>query len=107
MTCDFVCLVLQAVGGAITSTSAGFSDEAKAMRQTGVDIMISGLSFQVLSLFAFMLYASIYSWRWHFATILRARRCMSSARVSLWWRGMVIGRFTREAQVFLLVTQRC
>lgn len=45
--CDIVSLVLQAVGGAMSSNSKGSS-------QNGVDISLAGLSFQVFSLTIFI-----------------------------------------------------
>lgn len=45
--CDVVSLVLQAVGGAMSSNSKGSS-------QDGVDISLAGLSFQVFSLTVFI-----------------------------------------------------
>ncbi|CAM1507772.1 Fc.00g046200.m01.CDS01 [Cosmosporella sp. VM-42] len=103
MTCDFVCLVLQAAGGAITATSDGASQEAEAMRQTGVNIMISGLSFQLVSLFLFILYAAIYAWRWHAASALRYRHRLQSAHMSLRWKSLVFGTFKNTKQFALYV----
>lgn len=51
MSCDFVSLVLQAAGGAITAT-APTGD--KATMDTGINIMIAGLSMQVASLAVFI-----------------------------------------------------
>ncbi|KAH7012357.1 putative RTA1 domain protein [Macrophomina phaseolina] len=48
--CDFVSLVLQAAGGAITATA----DHDKKMNDLGIDIMIAGLASQVASLAIFM-----------------------------------------------------
>jgi len=47
---DIVSLVLQAVGGALTSTAT-----TQTASNVGVDIMIAGLAFQVFSLVVFML----------------------------------------------------
>jgi len=99
MTCDFVCLVLQAAGGAITSTSGGPSREAAAMRQTGVNIMIGGLLFQVVSLFLFILYATIYAWRWRAATALHYRHRLQHAHMSFRWRSLVFGTFQSIKQL--------
>lgn len=74
MTSDFICLVLQAAGGAITSTSGGTSDGAKSLRDVGIDVMIGGLVLQVVSLLLFAIYAGIYFWRWQVATKLRGCR---------------------------------
>jgi hypothetical protein len=96
MTCDFVCLVLQATGGAITSTSSGFSQDAFAMRQTGVNIMIGGLSFQVVSLFLFILYAAIYAWRWYATTAMHYRHQLPPTHMSIRWRTLVFSTFKKH-----------
>jgi hypothetical protein len=62
ITSDLVCLILQAAGGALTSTSSGNSASAESMRQTGINVMIAGLALQVVSLIAFILCASDYIW---------------------------------------------
>ncbi|KIX92731.1 uncharacterized protein Z520_11583 [Fonsecaea multimorphosa CBS 102226] len=54
--CDIVSLVLQAAGGAISSTSDG-GDKA------GVDIALAGLAFQVFTLTAFVVLAIDYAFR--------------------------------------------
>ncbi|KAI9720726.1 MAG: hypothetical protein M1828_005606 [Chrysothrix sp. TS-e1954] len=54
---DFVALLLQAAGGAIAATS----DSPNS--QTGIDIMIAGLSFQVVSLTIFVGLCGDFAWR--------------------------------------------
>lgn len=54
-TISFICfdifsLVLQAAGGALAASS----DSGDSSQQTGINIMIAGLAFQVVSLFLFM-----------------------------------------------------
>ena len=56
MSCDFFSLVLQAIGGAIADTAGTTSAE-----QTGVNIMIAGLSFQVVSLVVFIVLCSDFA----------------------------------------------
>jgi hypothetical protein len=56
--CDFISLLLQAVGGAIASTS---NDQAGT--DTGVNIMIAGLSTQVVSMFAFVCLCIQLAWK--------------------------------------------
>ena len=60
--CDILSLVLQAVGGALSSTSSGGS-------KTAVDVSIGGLSFQVFTLVIFISLAVEYAVRY-----LRAQR---------------------------------
>lgn len=50
-----VSLILQAAGGALASVA---QDDDPSLRDTGVDVMIAGLAFQVFSLLIFMLLAS-------------------------------------------------
>ncbi|KEY73777.1 hypothetical protein S7711_03085 [Stachybotrys chartarum IBT 7711] len=54
---DLVCLVLQAAGGALSTTSSGSS-------QTGVDIAMAGLILQVVVLFAFCALLGDYLFRY-------------------------------------------
>lgn len=58
MTCDFISLLLQAIGGAIADTA--FSSGTS---QTGINIMVAGLAWQVASLLLFMLCCGEYAWR--------------------------------------------
>lgn len=51
MTSDFLSLVLQAAGGGIADTAA---DDQKALKRTGIDIMIAGLVLQAVSLSIFL-----------------------------------------------------
>jgi hypothetical protein len=55
--CDFVSLVLQAVGGAMTATAN--TDNAL---QVGIDIMIAGLASQVVSMAAFVSLCMHFAW---------------------------------------------
>ncbi|KAK5163550.1 uncharacterized protein LTR77_010499 [Saxophila tyrrhenica] len=56
ITCDLVALVLQAVGGGLSSTSHGTS-------QAGVDIALAGLSFQVATLVLYIVACADYAFR--------------------------------------------
>jgi hypothetical protein len=55
---DFLCLVLQAVGGALADTAATNAEE-----WDGVHIMIAGLSLQVASLLVFSVLCAYFAWR--------------------------------------------
>ena len=55
--CDILSLVLQSVGGALSSTSSGGSGPA-------IDISIAGLSFQVLTLCVFIGLSLEFAWRY-------------------------------------------
>nr|POE50135.1 sphingoid long-chain base transporter rsb1 [Quercus suber] len=61
MSSDFLSLLLQAIGGAITSSA-----DTNSSRQTGVDIMIAGLLLQSISLGVFLIVVLDFA--------LRARR---------------------------------
>ncbi|KAL9019841.1 MAG: hypothetical protein Q9185_002890 [Variospora sp. 1 TL-2023] len=55
--CDVFSLLLQAIGGALADTA-----DTESVQQTGIDIMIAGLSFQVVSLTVFMALCADYAW---------------------------------------------
>jgi hypothetical protein len=57
MSCDFASLVLQSIGGGITSTSGD-----KATSDAGVHIMVAGLALQVFSLVLFMVLCLEFGW---------------------------------------------
>lgn len=59
MTCDFMSLLLQAVGGAIADTA----DSASNLQQIGIDIMIAGLVLQVIGLTIFLIVCTDFAWR--------------------------------------------
>lgn len=59
ITCDFISLILQAVGGVIADTN--LTD--LPMQLTGVHVMVGGLAFQVSSLLLFALLSAEYAWR--------------------------------------------
>jgi hypothetical protein len=78
VSCDLISLILQAAGGAITS----IADE-QSLHDTGVNIMIAGLVFQVASLVVFSVLAIEYGVR-----VLRGRRLHSATqkRPASWMR---------------------
>jgi hypothetical protein len=57
-TCDLLSLILQAAGGAITSTAKTYTKQ-----QTGINIMLAGLSCQVASLLIFAVLSLEYTYR--------------------------------------------
>ncbi|KAL9603184.1 MAG: hypothetical protein Q9219_001387 [cf. Caloplaca sp. 3 TL-2023] len=65
--CDILSLVLQSVGGALSSSSEGGS-------QSAVNVSITGLSFQVFTLCVFIALAFEYAYRW-----VKARRATHQA----------------------------
>ena len=58
ISCDFLSLLLQAAGGALASVA-----NTPAQDQTGINIMVAGLSWQVFSLVLFIALCAEYAWR--------------------------------------------
>jgi len=58
VVCDFISLLLQAAGGAIASMA-----DNKSLEDTGINIMIAGLAFQVASMTLFIGLAAEVGWR--------------------------------------------
>jgi hypothetical protein len=58
MFCDFIALVMQATGGAIADTAS-----TKKGSKQGTDLMVAGLSFQVLTLLGFIAVAAEFAWK--------------------------------------------
>ena len=86
MTCDLISLVLQAAGGAVTSIA-----NEQSLHDTGVNIMIAGLVFQVASLVVFSILAIEYGVR-----VLRRRRLHSPTqerRASWMRRSFLLGMY--------------
>jgi hypothetical protein len=67
-------------------------EDAKATRQMGVDIMIGGLAFHVVSLFCFMVYAGVYAWRWRAAV---RRGGVTGSQSGLRWKALIFGKSRR------------
>lgn len=57
MSCDFASLVLQSIGGGITSTA-----NTRKASDAGVHIMVAGLALQVFSLVLFMVLCMEFAW---------------------------------------------
>lgn len=83
ITCDFISLLLQAIGGAITS----IADSGSSTQNMGVNIMIAGLSFQVVSLFVFISLSADFAF-----SVFRAKR-KGSAFAPQFSRLRATGRF--------------
>ena len=54
---DMIALVLQAVGGGLANTA-----NTKSAMDVGEDVMLAGLSFQVISLSVFICLSAIFAW---------------------------------------------
>jgi hypothetical protein len=59
-TCDFICLVLQGLGGGIAATA-----NTTSASNLGKNIMLAGLIFQVVSLVLFIICAGEFAFRVH------------------------------------------
>ncbi|KAL8718275.1 MAG: hypothetical protein Q9225_004566 [Loekoesia sp. 1 TL-2023] len=73
--CDVFSLVLQAIGGALADTA-----DSDDVQQTGINIMIAGLSFQVVSLTVFAALCADFAW-------------------SVWRKGGDVSRGTLQARL--------
>ncbi|RMZ86488.1 hypothetical protein DV736_g6287, partial [Chaetothyriales sp. CBS 134916] len=88
ITCDIISLILQAVGGAMSSTSNGAS-------HAGVGIALAGLAFQVATLASFCVLAIDYAWR--------SRRIWTATPLPR--RLLIFVFFLSAAAIFILI--RC
>jgi hypothetical protein len=75
MSCDFTSLVLQSIGGGITSTSGD-----KVTSDAGVHIMVAGLALQVFSLVLFMVLCLEFSWHVRHSHTENFRECFADLR---------------------------
>ena len=91
MVSDFIALVLQGAGGGIAATAAG-NDQSTA--QSGINIMIAGLAWQVISLTTFALAAADFAWcvkrRGFSAPDLLYLRQSTKFRNFLWGRSITL-----------------
>lgn len=90
VTCDVIALILQAAGGAITSIA---DDDQQDLRDTGVNIMIAGLAFQVASLTLFIVMASEFALRVRKSPEEMKNAFTASIRGGWKWRAFLFGEF--------------
>ena len=94
--CDFLSLLLQAAGGGMAASFDGGSTAGKA----GIDIMIAGLAWQVLSLAVFMALCADYALR-----IVRHRdqkdSYYASLRSSFAFRGFLVALGVATTAIFV------
>ncbi|OJJ67813.1 hypothetical protein ASPBRDRAFT_199515 [Aspergillus brasiliensis CBS 101740] len=96
VSCDLLCLILQAAGGAVTATAGRDQD---GLRHTGVNIMITGLAAQVVSLGAFM--ALVIDYMWRLRRHRQSQPCMFSSGGSWKWRGFLCGLGIATLLIFI------
>ncbi|KAJ5722870.1 RTA1 domain protein [Penicillium malachiteum] len=83
VSCDLTSLVLQAAGGAIASIAD--SDQV-SLQNTGVNIMIAGLAFQVASLLLFMVLATEFIFAVHKSSKEERNDEFTGLRQQLKWK---------------------
>ncbi|KAI9795074.1 MAG: hypothetical protein M1816_000096 [Peltula sp. TS41687] len=95
VTFDFFSLVLQGLGGGIASTADTYTS-----RKRGVDIMIGGLSLQVVSLILFMILCLDFAWR-----VRRHRGGLNpvhaSLRRTLLWKAFLLALTLATLTIFV------
>ena len=85
---DFLSLVLQAAGGALTATANHDQPDTK---QTGINIMIAGLSTQVASLAGFMILCAEYAWR-VYKHPEKVNDSLVDLRRTFMWKAFLVGK---------------
>ncbi|KAF4230990.1 hypothetical protein CNMCM6805_000513 [Aspergillus fumigatiaffinis] len=95
--CDFLSLVLQAAGGAITSTA---DHDQEDLRQTGINIMIAGLASQVASLGVFLCLCADFAWR-VYKNPEKINESMYHLRQTLKWKAFLIGLTVGTLAIFV------
>ncbi|KAJ6032636.1 RTA1-domain-containing protein [Penicillium herquei] len=97
--CDLVSLILQAAGGAITSIA---DSDQQDLAQTGVNIMIAGLSSQVASLVLFIALCLQYAWSVHKnPDSLNKSSVMRELRNSFRWKAFLAGLVLATIVIFV------
>lgn len=85
VSCDILSLILQAAGGALTSIA-----DTQSLSDTGVNIMIAGLAFQVFSLALFMALSLEFAFR-----VRRHPEHKNESTIALRnspkWKGFLVG----------------
>ncbi|GIK00908.1 hypothetical protein Aspvir_004938 [Aspergillus viridinutans] len=97
VVCDFLSLVLQAAGGAITSTA---DHDQQDLRQTGINIMIAGLASQVASLGVFLCLCADFAWR-VYKNPDKLNESMYHIRKTLKWKAFLIGLTVATFAIFV------
>lgn len=89
MSCDFISLLLQAAGGAIAASANTVKDT-----DLGVNIMIAGLSFQVVSLVLFIGLSCDFAWRVRNAAEMSLNQRFGALRESKKFRAFLVCEFS-------------
>ncbi|KAI4719448.1 parasitic phase-specific protein PSP-1 [Aureobasidium sp. EXF-10727] len=100
VSCDLLAIILQGAGGAISAAAANGTN--KNLLNLGVNVMIAGLSSQVVTLAIFAVLAGIF-----FLRVARAREMLTPTAGYL-WQAMSFRLFIGFAvTAFILVFVRC
>ena len=75
-TCDFISLVVQAIGGGLASVAAG---EVNGNTKPGTDIMVAGIIFQMAAISAFLYLFAVFMWRTRKTTVPRPLKFVVAA----------------------------
>ena len=97
VTCDIIALVLQAAGGAITSIA---DSDQKSLGDTGVNIMIAGLAFQVASLTLFIVLASEFALRVRRSSEDMKNASTASVRSGWKWKMFLLGECHQVIRIY-------
>lgn len=93
VTCDLVSLIMQAVGGAITSIA---DSDQYDLAQAGINIMIAGLASQVASLALFTALCLDFAWKvFKNPNDLNPDNSMRKLRQSPRWKAFLAGKYYR------------
>lgn len=90
MASDLVSLILQAVGGAITSIAD--ADQAD-LAQAGINVMIAGLASQVVSLTLFIVFCMDFAWAVK-KNPNNLNEKMQNLREQFKWKAFLVGEFS-------------
>ncbi|PNS15307.1 hypothetical protein CAC42_5478 [Sphaceloma murrayae] len=99
--CDIVSLVLQSAGGAIASTA-----NDKKGSDVGVDVMIVGLAFQVISLTLYMIVAGDFLRRVRKASVSQLNASFQDVRDSKSFKWLIIGLAIATLFIFIRCVYR-
>lgn len=103
ITCDITSLILQAVGGALTSMA-----DTPAEITQGTDILTAGLALQVVGMAIFLLIWALFAWRLH-KTVPEEQRNpkLASIRRGWTWTGFQPAMFLAMIFIFIRCMYRC
>lgn len=103
ITCDFIALLLQAVGGAIASGATTASTD-----KIGKNIMITGVAWQVASIILFAALCAEYAWRLRkAAAFVELNTACEDLRQTLYFRSFLFALGGATLAIFIRSVFRC